>query len=157
VISSRLVRHIESHHEQIAARVLKRLQREADLLGLGTYPEPNLREACREIPGSLGTLLLKPDGELAEHYERLGQSGFDQGFALHEMVHAYQIIHEEMIQYVRDEGMTDTTFDLYAHEELERGLGRLFDAIIFHMVRGYVRAMRNRTTAAAAHTRRRAS
>jgi hypothetical protein len=156
MISSRLVQQIEAQHEQIAARVLKHLRREANLLGLGAYPEPNLREACRELLGHLGALLLKADGELAERYERLGESGFEQGFALHEMVHAYQIIHEEMIQYVRDEGMTESTFDLYAHEELERSVGRLFDVVIFHMVRGYVRAMRNRTAAAPAKARRRA-
>jgi hypothetical protein len=156
VLSSRLIELIETHHEQIAARVISHLRREADLLGLGMYPEPNVREACREILGNLGALLLDGGETLAPRYERLGQSGFEQGFPLHELVHAHQIIHEEMIQYLRDEGLTETVLGIHAGEELERAATRLFDTIVFHLVRGYVRAMRNRT-AAAAGTRRRAS
>jgi len=56
---------------------------------------------------------------------------------------ALAIVKDKMIDFVHDQGLARTAVDLYAEEELERRVGRFFDELTIHMVRGYETALRN--------------
>ena len=75
--------------------------------------------------------------EIEQRYEALGKARFEESIPLHESVRALAIIKDKMIDFVRDQGLARTSVDLYAEEELERRVGRFFDALTIHMVRGY--------------------
>jgi hypothetical protein len=149
MLSARLIRMISDHWEQIADRVLRQVRRDSKLLELGKLPEPEQRERAREILQSLGRWLVSREEDLDQRSEALGRRRFEEGIPLHEVVYSLQLLRENMIQWVRDQGLVETPLELYAEEELERGSGRIFDTIIYYFVRGYERAMREQWASAA--------
>ncbi len=142
MLSSKLIRMVSEHWEEIAVRALHRIQRDSKLLELGKLPESDLRERAQDILKNLGLWLVSREEELAVRYENLGRVRFQEGIPLHEIVYALQLIHECMIQYIHDQGISRTSLELYAEEELERDSDRVFDRIIYYFVRGYEKAMR---------------
>ncbi|MGE5646116.1 MAG: hypothetical protein ACM336_10025 [Acidobacteriota bacterium] len=142
MLSSRLIRFISDHWEQIAARVLRQIRADPNLVELRRLPEGELRERAREILQNLDEWLLCPEEELAERYEALGRRRFEEGIPLHEVVYSLQLTRENMIQYLRDQALPETPLDLYAEEELDRGSDRIYARMVYYVIRGYERAMR---------------
>ncbi len=141
MLSSKLVRLISEHWVEITDRIIRRIRRDAKLLETGKLPETDLRERSREILQNLDTWLVSKEDKLAERYERLGRVRFEEGVPLHEIVHALQIVKENMIQYVRDQGMDGSALEIYAEEEFERSTDRIFATMIYYVVRGYEAAI----------------
>ncbi|HVX66082.1 MAG TPA: hypothetical protein VHA11_05760 [Bryobacteraceae bacterium] len=149
MLSSKLLRLVSEHWEEIGARVLRRVRMDSKLLEFGRLPEGELRERTRDILLNLGNWMVSREEDLAVRYEKLGRRRFEEGIPLHEVVYALQLIRESMIDYVRDQGLGVTPLELYAEEELEHGADRVFDQIVYYFVRGYERAMREHYTLAA--------
>jgi hypothetical protein len=148
MLSSKLIRLVSTHREEIAARVIRRIRRESRLLELGKMPEGELRDRALEVFEHLGTWLIANRSELAQTDEKRGRRLHEEGVPLHEAVHALQIIKECMIQFAQDERMTGNTLEMYAEEELEHTSDRLFDLMIYNLVRGYESAMWERVVSA---------
>jgi hypothetical protein len=142
MLSSKLLRVVSEHWEEIAVRVQQRIRADSELMELGKLPEAELRGRAREILLNLGHWMVSKEEDPSARYESLGRHRFHEGIPLHEVVHALQLIRECMVDYVRDQGMGVTPLDLYAEEELEHGADRVFDRIIYCFVRGYESAMR---------------
>ncbi|MCL4853301.1 MAG: hypothetical protein KJZ78_18240 [Bryobacteraceae bacterium] len=139
---SRLINLISDHWEVIATRVIRQMRRNADLLEMGKLSERDLTERTREILTQLPTWLISSEAEVASHYELLGRRRSAEGIPLYEVVRALQLIKESAIAYIRDQGMARSTVDLYTSEEFEHDMGRMFDKMIFSVVRGYEKSMR---------------
>ena len=143
MLSGRLIHLIESHFDEIAARVLADIRRDPELKQLHHLPDIELREWGQTILMNLGHWLAAGhDREVAAHYERLGQVRYEQEVPLHESVRALAILKEKILAFVEDQVMTKSAVELYAEEELEHRVGRFFDLLVFHLVRGYEGALR---------------
>ncbi|MCS6953205.1 MAG: hypothetical protein RMK57_12865 [Bryobacterales bacterium] len=142
-----LVQMIESHSDQITQTILGRIRQTSSLREIRKLPESELQARAQEVLRRLGHwLALRDESELAAHYEALGRRRFEEGIPLHELVEGFQIVKDCTLDYIRGQGLGQTTVELYAEEELEYRLGRFFDRLIYHVVRGYETALR-----AAAH------
>jgi len=138
MLSGKLIHVIEAHQEQIAASVIREIRHHPDLINLRKLPDVELRERGQLILENLGYWLSAGrEPEIEQRYEALGKARFEESIPLHESVRALAIIKDKMIDFVRDQGLARTSVDLYAEEELERRVGRFFDALTIHMVRGY--------------------
>jgi hypothetical protein len=138
MLSSRLIQYIEDHCEQITQRVIRKARQDPKLKELQRLGDAELRERCEEILRNLATELVSGETRtLSEHYESLGSRRCHEGLPLAEIVHALHLIREEIVAYVRDQGVGQTSVDLYAEEELENSLARFFDIIVYHVVLGY--------------------
>ena len=143
MLSGRLVQRIEEHWEEIADRVITRIRRHPDLQVLAQRSTPELKEWCREILGNLGYWLSATQGEeLKRRYEILGRVRYEESIPLHEAVLRFQLLKDSIIDFVHAQGFTLTSMQLYAEEELEQHVCRFFDAMVYHIVRGYETAMR---------------
>ncbi len=152
MLSSRLVRLIEEHWEPLTSRVLNRIRADVRLAHIGALPAAELRDRGREILEHLGHWLsATSEHELTRHFERLGGNRHHEGVPLDEVVLAYLIIKEAMIDFIRAQGMTQNSLEVYAEEELEHAVGHVFDSMVYHIVRGYTAAIEERHAHAAAH------
>jgi len=143
MLSGKLIHLIEAHQEQIAANVLREIRRHPDLAALRKLSDVELRERGQQILEHLGHWLSEGhEAEIEQRYEVLGRARFEESIPLHESVRALTIIKDKMIDFVHDQGIAKTSVDLYAEEELERRVGRFFDELAIHMVRGYETAWR---------------
>jgi len=143
MLSGKLIHLIEAHQEQIAASVIREIRSHPDLTNMRNLPDAELRERGQQILENLGHWLEEsPERELARHYESVGKARFEASIPLHESVRSLCIVKDKTIDFVRQNGLARSTVDLYAEEELERRIGRFFDGLVIHMVRGYESAWR---------------
>ena len=143
MLSGKLVQLIEEHWETIADRVISRVARHPDLVVLAGRPPAELREWCRDILRNLGYWLSgSQKEELKRRYQILGRIRFEESIPLHEAVLRFFVLKDAILDFVQAQGFAVTSMQLYAEEELERRVSRFFDAMVYHIVRGYEDAMR---------------
>ena len=82
------------------------------------------------------------EDDLAQKYEHLGKLRCEQDVPLHETVRCLCIAREKMLDFVEEHLFSKNVMELYAEEELDRRLGRFFDVLTIHLVKGYERALR---------------
>ncbi len=143
MVSTRLIHQIEDHWEAISARFLRLLRATHHLQHLSHIPESEITETCRRVLHNLGHWLVSSsEEEIARLYEKQGHDRYAQGMPLSEALRAVQLMKDATLDYIRDEFMVQTSVDVFAEEELEHQLGRFFDLMLYHLVRGYESACR---------------
>ena len=148
MISAKLVQLIEDHSDTITDRVVREIRHHPRMHHIGRLPETELRDVCQDVLKRLGHwLLASREDEVARHFEAQGRVRAKEKVPLHEVVNGSHILKERMLDYVRDQGIAQTSVELYAEEELEHQIGVFFDAVVYHVVKGYEEAF---TLAAAA-------
>jgi hypothetical protein len=150
MLSGRLIQLIENHSDLIIARVLSRIRDDPHLPGFQKMPEAELRAWWGTLLSHLSEWLSQTgDEDFGKRYEALGRRRFEESVPLHEVVYAVQILKREMINFVREQGFGQSSLEIYAEEELEHRLGRFFDWLVYHLVRGYEEALRSAVHVAA--------
>jgi len=143
MLSGKLVHLIEAHWDQIMASAIDQVRREPGLAHIRTHYPLDSEDWPQVLLQNLGQWLLAgPNSEIAKKYEELGKFRFAEGVPLHESVQASFILREKILDFVQDHLMDKNTLALYAEEELDRRVGRFFDILTVHMVRGYEAALR---------------
>lgn len=150
MLSGKLIQLIESHPREITERVLREIWRDPDLMHLHRLPEAELRERGQLLLENFGLWLTgRNEEEFIKEQEAIGKLRFEQGVPLHEAIRALCIIKYNIIDFLEEQGIPKDPLGLYAEEELEHRIGRFFDILIFHMVRGYEVAWHRAVRAAA--------
>jgi hypothetical protein len=143
MLSTKMVELIESNWEEIAERVIRAVKNHPDLANLAARPDLELREWCRELLQHLDYLLSATRDEEVQHrFEVLGKTRFEENIPLHEAVLRIQLLKEKVRGFIHEQGFPMSAMELYAEDELEHRLNRLFDAGVYHVVRGYEKALR---------------
>jgi hypothetical protein len=143
MLSGRLVHLIESHWDQVMTRIIDEIRREPHLGQARAHIEAELRDRGQDLLQNLGHWLAAGhEDDLAVQFETLGKLQFHEGVALHDALRGLFIVREKMLDFVEEHIFTKNALELYAEEELERRLGRFFDLLTIHLVRGYERALR---------------
>ena len=145
MLSVKLVQLVETHWEQISARILHKIRNDPRLVHVSGLSETELHDRTREIVNHIGDWLgasLDEHEPLARRCEKLGRQRYEEGIPLHEVVLARFLIKEGLMDFVRDHAFVETSLQLYAEGELEKSIGRLFDRMIYYVVRGYEEGMR---------------
>ncbi len=137
MLSPKFIQLIESHSDQIVGEVLRQIRRDPKTTYIATLPKSELESQFAEIVRNLGHWLTEsPETELARRFGNHGRLRRQEGVPIHESVRALQLLKEAMLDHIRNQGVADTSVDLYAEEELEHQIGLLFDHVIYHVVRG---------------------
>ena len=141
MVSAKLVHQIEDHWDAVGGRLLRVLRCSKSLPHLHQLPESEITEICRRILHRLEHWLVSSsDEEISAHYQKMGRERFSEKMPLSEAVRALQLMKDVTLEYVQEEFLTQSAVDVYAEEELELRLGRFFDLVIYHLVRGYEEA-----------------
>jgi hypothetical protein len=149
MLSGRLVHLIETHWEEVVSRTVTQIRRDPQLTHYRAIVEAEMREWGQVLLRNLGHWLAAgkdKEEEIAHNYERLGRLRFEDGIPLHEAVRCLALVREQVLDYVEEQIDSKTSLELYEEEELDRRLGRFFDLLIIHMVKGYEEALRRQLT-----------
>lgn len=143
MLSTKLVKLIESNWEEIAARLIRAVRKNPDIERLSSLPDLELREWCREILEHLGNLLsAKSETEIERQFEKSGKLRFEPGIPLHEAVLRVHLLKNKLIGFIHEQGFPMSAAQLYSEEELEHRINVFLDACVYRMVRGHEAAMR---------------
>ena len=144
MLSHRLIQTIEDHSGTITTAVIDQIRQDPELKHMAALPEVELRDWGYGILRNLGNWLVADrDARLAGRYEGLGRLRFEESVPLHEAVRALHMLKDKAVDYVRKGGFGYHAFEAFAEEELEYLVGRFFDWLVYHLVRGYEEALRD--------------
>jgi len=143
MLSGRLVQLIESRSDEIVASVISHIRREPELSHYTPHLDSELREFGRNLLKNLGHWLTSgQEHEIAARYEEIGKRRYLGNIPLHETVRAFCIVRERVLDFVEEHVFNKNTLELYEQEELDRRLGRFFDVLTVHLVKGYEHELR---------------
>jgi hypothetical protein len=147
MLSGKLIRLIETHCDEITRRALRQVHEDSEIREIRKLPDSELRDRWQMVLRNLGHWLAAGKGaKLIRQYEELGRTRFEERVPLHETVRVLHILRNEMVDFLQEQGLVETTVDVYAEEEMERRVTRFFDDLVFHFVRGYEEAMKMAAT-----------
>ena len=138
MLSGKLIHLIEVHHQDITNRIIREIWRHPDLVHIRRLPESELRERGQSILENLGYWLASGnEEELARTQEAVGKRRFEQSIPLDEVVRALCVIKYNMVDFIEEQGIPKDSLGLYAEEEMEHRIGKFFDTLVVHTIRGY--------------------
>ncbi len=143
MLSPKLIHLIEYHWDEILARSIRSIRCDPDLPHLKDLSQAELRDLGRNILEKMGHWLADAkDEEVARAYESMGRLRFEEDVPLHEVVRGLCLLKSKAMEYLEEQGLAKTSLELYAEGEFEHRLGRFFDLMLYHVVRGYEAALR---------------
>jgi hypothetical protein len=138
MISGKLVHLMLTHEEEIIDRVGEQIRRDPEMAQTRAILGSGVRQWHKELFESLSHWLAGGGGEsLAGRYQHAGRERLLQCIPLYECVLDLCMMRETLLDYVEEHTFDKDSMELYAEEEFDRRVGRFFDRLIVHLVRGY--------------------
>lgn len=138
MIALRLVHLIESHSEELAESLVRKVERSSRTTDLKKVPAKELRQRAREVYRNLSNWLLnKTEDDVERVYRPLGRRRAEQGVALSALSWALMMTEENLWDFLELEGMLEEPLEILAECELRRLLDLFFDRAIYFATLGY--------------------
>ncbi len=133
-----LIRMIEGGADKLAVRWLERLHKEEGMADYLRIPEGQLLDHVRQAYEEIGTYLDQPRHEIiAEHFRETGRRRRKEGVSLAMVIQAIQLARSVLWQHALEQGVFDSTVNLYQALNLYRQIVHFFDQAILFAVEGY--------------------
>jgi hypothetical protein len=152
MIALRLVRLIESHSEELAESLLRKLASSSRAAGMRLVHGQEIRERSREIYRNLSDwLLTKTDDDVERVYTALGRRRAQQGVPISAVCWAINMTEENLWDFLEMEGMRERPLEILGGFELLRLLDQFFDQAIYFATVGYENYLKEKETSGAQH------
>ncbi len=144
MIALRLVRLIESHSEELAEGLTKKLLSSERTRDLRKIPADELHHRCHEIYRNLSEWLLnKTEHDIEGVYKALGARRAGQGISIAGLTWAILLTKEHLWTFLEWEGVHGGLHN-FGELELLRLLDQFFDRAVYYATEGYEEAMSSR-------------
>ncbi len=151
MIALRLVRLIESHSDQLAESLLRKLERSSRAAELRKVPGDEIRGRAYEIYRNFSDwLLTKTDDDIERVYESLGRRRAQQGVPMSSLCWAIMMTEENLWEFLEMEGMRERPLDILGSFELLRLMDQFFDQAVYFATVGYESYAREKPVKASA-------
>ena len=138
MIALRLVHLIESHSEQLAEGLVKKLERSTRAADLKKVPAHEIQERTREVYRNLSDwILTKTEDDIERVYVPLGRRRAEQGVTLSALCWALMMTEENLWDFLELEGMREKPLEILGGFELLRLLDTFFEHAIYFATLGY--------------------
>ena len=145
MIALRLVRLIESHSEELAEGLTKKLLSSERTRDLRKIPADELHHRCHEIYRNLSEWLLnKTEHDIEGVYKALGARRAGQGIPMAGLTWAILLTKEHLWTFLECEGVHGGLHNVFGELELLRLLDQFFDRAVYYAAEGYEEAMSTR-------------
>jgi hypothetical protein len=141
MLSYRFVRLIEDRSDALASGLLHKVQRSAHTEAYRKVPPDELTQRVYEIYRHLGEWLLdKSEGDIEQHYTKIGARRAEQGVPLSQVIWAIILTKDNLWEFILDESYPDRPVEIFGKQELLQLLEQFFDLAIYSAAVGYERA-----------------
>jgi hypothetical protein len=139
MIALKLVRLIESHSEQLAQNLMRKIDECTKCTEIKTLvPRNELQNRALEIYQNLSDwLLLKTEQDLFSTYTALGRRRFEQGVPFHQFVWGLLLSQQNLWDYVEHEVVEESAMLLRSEFELLRLLDQFYERSLYYAALGY--------------------
>ncbi|MBM3284684.1 MAG: hypothetical protein FJY81_02325, partial [Candidatus Aminicenantes bacterium] len=138
-VFQKLIDLIEHSADELANSWLADVRRELKLTTYQSFDNIELYNRAYRVYSQLGRWISRETTkeEIARDYMALGAERRREGFALSEIIQALILIRRNLWKKVLQEGVLDTTLDLYQAIELNSRVMLFFDRAIYYTAVGY--------------------
>lgn len=138
-VSQKLVDLIEKNASDLTNSWLAQVREDRELPTYHQFDNIVLYERAYRVYSQLGKWISRETTreEVARDYTALGAERRGEGFALSEVIRALILIRRNLWRKITDEGLLDTTYDLYQAIELNNRVALFFDRAIFYTALGF--------------------
>jgi hypothetical protein len=138
MFSYRLVRLIESHADELAMGLERRVRNNPQVPHYTQIPRHELQERVYEIYRHLGEWLLgKNETDIGDRYREIGKRRAQQRVPLSELVQAIMLTKENLWEFLKSEAILDRAVEIMGELELLQMLEMFFDRATYYAVLGY--------------------
>lgn len=138
MIALRLVRLIESHSEQLAESLVRKLERSSRAADLKRVPAQEIEERAREVYRHLSDwILTKTEADIERFYTTLGRRRAAQGVSLSALCWGLMLTEENLWDFLELEGMREKPLEILGGFELLRLLDQFFDQAVYFATLGF--------------------
>jgi len=138
-VSQKLVDLIERNAADLTNSWLADIRKDPNTLTYRRFDREAVYERAFRVFSQLGKWVSHETSkeEVARDYRALGEQRRREGFALSEVIQALILIRRNLWRKVMEEGLLDSTYDLYQAIELNNRVALFFDRAIFFTACGY--------------------
>ncbi|MGZ4816745.1 MAG: hypothetical protein ACXVZV_15120 [Terriglobales bacterium] len=142
MIALKLVRLIETHHEELAHSLLRRVEESTKCAELKRrVPRQELEMRVEEVYRHLSDWLLnKTEHDLFVTYTALGKHRFEQGVPFEQFLWGIVLVKENLWDFLGRESVEVSAMNLHGEFELLRLMGSFFDKALYYSALGYCEA-----------------
>jgi len=139
LVSQKLVDLIERNATDLTNSWLADIRKDPNTLTYRHFDPDAVYQRAFRVFSQLGKWISHETSkeEVARDYRALGEQRRQEGFALSEVIQALILIRRNLWRKVMEEGLLDSTYDLYQAIELNNRVALFFDRAIFYTACGY--------------------
>jgi hypothetical protein len=139
LVSQKLVDLIERNAAELTNSWLADIRKDPNTLTYRQFDRTAVYERAFRVFSQLGKWISHETSkeEVARDYRALGDERRREGFALSEVIQALILIRRNVWRKIMEEGLLDSTYDLYQAIELNNRVSLFFDRAIFYTACGY--------------------
>ena len=139
LVSQKLVDLIERNAADLTNSWLADIRKDPNTLTYRRFDPSAVYHRAFRVYSQLGKWVSHETSkeEVARDYRALGDERRREGFALSEVIQALILIRRNLWRKVMEEGLLDSTYDLYQAIELNNRVALFFDRAIFYTACGY--------------------
>jgi len=141
MLAYRLVRLIETHSDELAAGLLKRVQDSELTRSYRNVPPEELRQRVYEIYRHLGEWLLGKNAfDIEQRYEEIGTRRAHQGVPISELIWTITLTKENLWEFLKKEATMERPAEVFGELEMVHLLEQFFERAIYYASIGHERA-----------------
>jgi hypothetical protein len=139
MIALKLVRLIETHHEELAHSLMRRIDECSKCAEVKKLvPRQELEARVSEVYRNLSDwLLTKTEHEVFTTYTSLGRHRFQQGVPFHQFFWGLLLVKENLWDFLQRESLDTNALAMHAEFELLRLMAQFFDKSMYYAALGY--------------------
>ena len=143
MISTRLVKLIESHAEELTRGLVAHLKTHPRTASYRRFSDAELRDRAFAIYHNLGAWLSEKSEEaVRKEWEELGRRRCADGVPLSEVIYALTVIKNHLLEYAKTAAEGSSALEVFAELELVTQVVRFFDHAAYFTAVGYEEARR---------------
>jgi hypothetical protein len=138
MISTKLVKMIEEHAEQLTQELLKDVQTNPKTSAYQDVSIEKLQSRTFDVYKNLSDWLTdKTEKDVEQNYLSLGRRRKREEIPLSQVIFALSLTKRHLIDYVKRHGLSDTALEFYQELELFHLVTQFYDRAIYYAICGY--------------------
>jgi hypothetical protein len=138
MISSKLVKLIEEHAEQLTQEFLNDVTTNPKTSSYHDVSTDEIHNRTYDVYKNLSDWLMdKTEKDVEQKYLSLGRRRRKEDTPLSQLVYALSLTKSHLISYVKRSGLADTALEFYQELELFHMVTQFYDRAIYYTICGY--------------------
>ena len=139
MLSDKFISLVEKRADRLKKRWVEMIQTHPATASYHTLDDEPLENSILQVYRNLGDYMDQPydDDYLGNFFMNIGRARREQNVPLHELIFAIHLVRRNVMEFIMDEGVFNSTLDYHQVTEFWRRVMNFFDKNIYFVVIGF--------------------